>query len=108
MTKLGKLEILKDMLQMAVDRGATSVEQVHKIVADLPFDVLENTGLIDGTDNLNLREKNQQTIGRVYDSIREINQQIGDLANDLFEIAEDGQHASEQEDSSANQESTGA
>lgn len=92
MTKLSKLEILKDMVQMAVDKGATTVEQIHKTIADLPFEALEKSGLIED-DQMNLREKNQQTIGRVYNTIREINREIGDLASDMFEIAEDGQIA---------------
>lgn len=103
MSKLSKLEILKDMVQMAVDKGATTVEQVHKTIADLPFEALEQSGLIDD-DKQNLREKNQQTIGRVYDTIREINKEIGNLASDMFEIAEDGQIAARKNEGSSETE----
>jgi len=38
---LTRLEALKDLVQSAIDQGATSVEQIHKTIADLPFSVLE-------------------------------------------------------------------
>ncbi len=88
---LNKIELLKDMIQTAIDNGARTVEDVHKSIADLPFEVLEKNGLLD-EDSLQLRERNQQTIGAVYGKIREVNQKIGELASDMFESLEDGQH----------------
>ena len=46
MKKLQRVELLKDFIQEAVDKGATSVEQVHQYIADLPFEALEKTGLL--------------------------------------------------------------
>ncbi|HZP13922.1 MAG TPA: hypothetical protein VFB36_16005 [Nevskiaceae bacterium] len=91
MSKLQRLELLKDMIQQAVDRGATSVEQIHQYIADLPFEALERAGLLDG-DKLKVREKKARTIGMVYDAIRRINKQIGDLISDQFENLEDGRY----------------
>ena len=91
MRKLERVQLLKDMIQEAVDRGARSVEQVHQYIADLPFEALQKSGLLTD-DRLKLREKQQQTIGTVYDAIRRINQQIGDLISDQLENLEDGQH----------------
>lgn len=91
MKKLERVQLLKDMIQEAVDRGARSVEQVHQYVADLPFEALQKSGLLTD-DRLKLREKHKQTIGTVYDAIRRINQQIGDLISDQLENLEDGQH----------------
>jgi hypothetical protein len=91
MSKLQRLELLKDMIQQAVDRGATSVEQIHQYIADLPFEALERSGLID-EKKLQLREKKTRTIGMVYDAIRGINKQIGEMISDQFENLEDGQH----------------
>lgn len=88
---LARLELLKDMIQQAIDRGATSVEQIHQSIADLPFEALEKAGLLE-LDKVNLREKKTRTIGMVYDAIRRINQQIGSLISDQFENLEDGQH----------------
>ncbi len=93
MKKLERVQLLKDMIQEAVDRGARSVEQVHQYIAGLPFDALQKSGLLTD-DRLKLREKQQQTIGTVYEAIRRINQQIGDLISDQLENLEDGQHIS--------------
>ncbi|AUM11844.1 hypothetical protein [Ketobacter alkanivorans] len=95
---LNKAELLKDMIQTAIDNGARTVEDVHKSVADMPFEALEKSGLLD-EDRQKLRDKNQQTIGMVYDKIRDINQKIGELASDMFETLEDSQHISNVMDS---------
>jgi hypothetical protein len=90
--KLERAELLKDMIQEAVDKGATSVEQVHQYIADLPFEALERTGLLQD-DRLQLRDKQRQTIGMVYDAIRSINRQVGQLISDQFETLEDSRQA---------------
>jgi len=95
---LNKAELLKDMIQTAIDNGARTVEDVHKSVADMPFEALEKSGLLD-EDRQKLRDKNQQTIGMVYEKIRDINQKIGELASDMFETLEDSQHISNVMDS---------
>lgn len=92
MKPLQRLELLKDMVQEAVDRGASSVEAIHQHIAALPFEVLEKTGLLDD-ERLQLRAKQQRTIGAVYDAIRRINRQVGELISDQFEVLEDGERA---------------
>jgi hypothetical protein len=94
MKTLQRLELLKDFVQEAVDRGATSVEQIHQHIAALPFEALERSGLLD-QDKLQLREKQRRTIGMVYDAIRRINREVGQLISDQFENLEDAQHVSE-------------
>lgn len=94
MKKLQRLELLKDFVQEAVDRGATSVQAVHQYIADLPFEALEQTGLI-SEEKAGLRQKQQQTIGVVYDAIRRINREIGQLISDQFENLEESKAAAE-------------
>mgnify|MGYP000190306835 CR=1 FL=1 len=94
MKKLQRLELLKDFIQEAVDRGATSVQAVHQYIADLPFEALEQTGLIT-EEKAGLRQKHQQTIGVVYDAIRRINREIGQLISDQFENLEESKAAAE-------------
>ena len=88
MKKLQRLELLKDFVQEAVDRGATSVEAIHQYIADLPFEALEVTGLLKRDDST-LRSRHQQTIGMVYGAIRRINREIGQLISDQFENVEE-------------------
>lgn len=89
MKKLERLQLLKDMIQEAIDRGATSVEQVHQFIAELPFDALEKTGVL-SDEKLKLKTKQRQTIGMVYDAIRRVNREIGQLISDQFENLEEG------------------
>jgi len=91
MDKLERLELIKDLIQEAVDKGATSVEQVHQYVADLPFEALERLGVPD--NKLPLRDTQRRTIGMVYDAIRSINRQVGELISDQFETLENGKLA---------------
>ena len=90
MKKEQRLELLKDFVQEAIDRGATSVESIHQYIAELPFDALESTGLLN-EDRLKLRDRQRKTIGTVYDAIRRINREIGQLISDQFENIEETQ-----------------
>ncbi|MFN8543796.1 MAG: hypothetical protein U0807_06280 [Candidatus Binatia bacterium] len=71
------------LIQDAIDEGATTVEDIHKAIADLPLKILEESELLRGPAQ-EVRRVQDQTIGAVYDLIREINQRIGTLASDLL------------------------
>jgi hypothetical protein len=94
MKSLQRIELLKDLIQEAVDRGATSVEQIHQSIADLPFEALERLDLIE-PHGLDLRETKTRTIGVVYDAIRRINREVGELISDQFENLENGRDVAE-------------
>ena len=90
MGKIDKLEMLKDLVQDAIDKGATSVEEIHKAIANLPFETLEQVGLATNT----LKDKHNQLLSGIYNTLRSVNKQIGDFATDIFEKIEDGKHIS--------------
>lgn len=94
MTRLERLQLLKDALQQAVERGTTSIEQIHQTIADLPFEALERSGLLT-EDKWGLREKKTRSIGLVYDAIRRINHEVGELVSDQIENLEDAQGIAE-------------
>jgi hypothetical protein len=85
---LTRLEALKDLIQDAVNQGATTVEQIHKRVVDLPLSVLEKNGLLD-VDSETRDELWDKSIGQIYEAIRRVNQEIGDLAGQAFEAVDD-------------------
>ncbi|RZU38447.1 hypothetical protein EV700_2379 [Fluviicoccus keumensis] len=85
---LTRLEALKDLVQDAIDQGATTVEQIHKRIVDLPLSVLEKNGLLD-VDSDKRDEMWNKSIGHVYEAIRRVNQEIGDLASQAFEAVDD-------------------
>jgi hypothetical protein len=74
------------LIQEAIDKGATTVEEIHKSVADLPLKMLEERELLRGPAK-EVRRVQDRTIGAVYDLIREINEQVGNLASDLLNKA---------------------
>jgi hypothetical protein len=91
---IARIEAVKDLIQEAVDKGATSAEQIHKTIAELPLSALEKRGLLGdrGTKALGAVDV---SIGTVYEAIRTVNREIGDLASGLFEALEN--HADAQE-----------
>jgi len=88
MAIINRIEAIKDLIQDAVAKGANTVEKIHLTIADLPFSVLEERGLL-GEEGQQLRNLSQRSIGSVYDAIRKINQEVGDLASGLIESVED-------------------
>jgi hypothetical protein len=77
---------LASFIQDAVDKGATTVEEIHKSIADLPLKMLEESELLRGPAK-EVRRVQDQTIGAIYDVIRGINQQVGTLASELLHEA---------------------
>lgn len=93
MKGLEQLELFKDLIQQAIDKGATSVEQIHNTVVDVPFDVMTKLGIKAQTAQT-VKQVHKQTIGSIYNTVRKINKHVGDMANDIFELIEDGKDIS--------------
>ncbi|MBF0099932.1 MAG: hypothetical protein HQK77_03405 [Desulfobacterales bacterium] len=81
MTK--KLEELKDWVQEAINDGATSIEEIHRSIANKPFEVLERLNL-SGEVVGKIQDFQNKTIGNVYDFIRSINDKIHEIATELL------------------------
>ncbi len=92
-----RAELLKDMIQEAIEDGATTVEDVHQHIAGLPFDALEKLGLFEDKAPA-LKEKQRKTIGLVYDTIRKVNQEVGALISEQFAALEDARAAAKNMD----------
>lgn len=83
MTLPNRDETLTAWIKDAVDKGAASVEEIHKSIADLPLEVMERNGLFEQTA-AEVRKLQDQSIGAVYDLIRDVNQRVAELASDLL------------------------
>jgi hypothetical protein len=75
---------LADRLQEAVDSGATTAEEIHKAIANLPLDALEELDVLQDTVR-GVRKIQEHSIGAVYDLIRGVNREVGKLATELLE-----------------------
>ncbi|MCJ7683525.1 MAG: hypothetical protein MUO68_04450 [Desulfobacteraceae bacterium] len=89
---MSKLKGLLDLVQVAIDKGATSVEDVQKAVANQPLNILEKIAPLK-TPVKGIKEIQNQTIGSVYDIIRTINQEVNVMAKDLLAKVENVTHS---------------
>lgn len=89
-TKTRKREVrteirrIADLVQDQIDRGATSVEEIHLQIAALPLDVLERLDVFEKTAK-DVRKIQATSIGAVYDVIRNVNREVNRLANGLLD-----------------------
>jgi hypothetical protein len=74
---------LVDLVQREVDDGATSVEEIHKAIANLPLDILDRLDLFEETAK-GARKVQEASIGAMYDVIRRVNEEVGTLAKELL------------------------
>jgi hypothetical protein len=83
-----KSEVKKvaDLVREVVDDGATTAEQIHKAIADLPLDVLERLDLFEETAR-NVRRIQDTSIGAIYDVIRKVDREVARLATEILERA---------------------
>ena len=80
---------LTELIEGAIDRGASSVEEIHRSIANLPLQVMESLGLFERTAR-DVKRIQDESIGAVYDGIRRVNREVGRLAADLLESREPG------------------
>jgi hypothetical protein len=60
---------LASFIHDAIDKGATTVEEIHKSIADLPLKMLEESELLRESAK-EVRRVQDHTIGAIYDVIR--------------------------------------
>lgn len=77
---------LASSIEDAIDKGATSVEKIHKSILDLPLRMLEENEVLRGPAK-EVRRVQDRVIAAVYDAIRGINHQVGTLVAKLLKEA---------------------
>ena len=80
---MAKQKDIADLVEEAIDRGATTVEEIHKAIADLPLKVLEEIQILKKPIR-EFRRVQDRSIGVVYDLIRQINERINKLASNML------------------------
>ncbi len=78
---------LTELIEDVVNQGATSVEEIHKQIAEMPLTVLERLGLFERVAS-DVKEIQDTSIGAVYELIRGVNQEVAKLARELLETRE--------------------
>jgi polyhydroxyalkanoate synthesis regulator phasin len=77
---------LAQLVEEAVDKGATTAEEIHRAVAELPITVLEQMGVFEQSRS-DVKKIQDASIGAIYDVIRDVNHSVAKLANDILEQA---------------------
>lgn len=78
-----KLLSVQEIVEKAIEDGATTVEQVHLSIASMPFDLLEKVDALQKPVG-KAREIHDQTVGNIYETIRLLNERAGDIARTLL------------------------
>lgn len=74
------IKSLKDAVQQAIDNGARSAEEVYLRISRMPFDRLERIAALEGVVK-KARGRHDQSVARLYETLRAINRRIGKLAD---------------------------
>jgi len=74
---------VKDLVQEMIDKGATTVEQIHRSIADMPFQALEKIEPLEETVK-STKKIHDETVGNVYNIIRKVNEEVGKQADELL------------------------
>jgi hypothetical protein len=82
-SRASRRQDLADVVRKAVDEGATTVEDIHKAVADLPLEMIAR---LDGFEDAlkDVRRVQKESIGAIYDLIRRINRDVTRLAGEML------------------------
>lgn len=75
---------LSEMIEELVDKGATTAEDIHRAIASLPLNVLEQLDLFEQVTS-EVRRVQDTSIGAIYDLIRNVNREVARLSGDLLD-----------------------
>lgn len=73
-----------ELVQEAIDDGATTVEEIHKRIAAVPITALERMDFFGKKTLQDVRRIQEASLGAVYDAIRDVNHEVGKLAKQLL------------------------
>lgn len=76
------------MVEEAIDNGASTVAEIHQAVASAPLEALKGIGPLAGPAET-AQDLTSRSIGTVYDTIRQVNEQVGILAERLLDTRPD-------------------
>ncbi len=74
---------LVDLVQREVDDGASSVEEIHKAIANLPLEILDRLDIFEDASK-GARKVQEASIGAMYDVIRKVNDEVGKFAREIL------------------------
>ena len=94
--KSDKQKISK-LIEEAVDKGATTAEEITRSIAELPISILESLGFGEKPSQ-EVRQIQDASIGAIYDMVRDINRNVAELADDLIKKVKAAEHELKESD----------
>lgn len=85
------------LVEEAIDQGATTVEEIHQAIAAAPLEALANIQAVRGQAD-NAADLTRRSIGAVYDTIRQVNEQVAMLAERMLDNRPPSPHPSTGDD----------
>ncbi len=81
-----QLKKKKDQVEHTVNLGTKVVESVHRSITDTTFNVIDALASQERAKGAarKVQDAHNQAVGGVYNTIREVNKQVGGLANSLL------------------------
>ena len=86
---MAKKKSLIALIEEAIEKGATTAEEIHRAIADLPLKMLLKIDVLAGPAK-KIKRVQDESIGAVYDLIREINEQVAKYATEMLAEARAG------------------
>lgn len=83
MTELTREMSLAEWIEEVVDRAATSAEEIHKSIVEIPLDVMRDSGFFEQTAD-DVSDLQGRSISAVYDVVRDANHRVMGLASELL------------------------
>jgi hypothetical protein len=71
-------------VQQTIDQTTTTIEGIHKSIAELPLDMMGRIGVLTRSAD-DIRDLQDRSITTVYDVVRDVNQRVTGLISDLLE-----------------------
>ena len=71
-------------LEDVVDKSVRAVEEIHRSISDLPFNVLERLGVM-AEGGGEVKKVHDTSVAAIYETIREVNSRVAKLTDELGE-----------------------
>ena len=84
---MSKLTGLVELVEEAIDKGTTAVEEVHKAIVNEPLTLLKKIEPLEKIAQ-GVQDVQDQIIGNVYGVIRSTNQKVSEIAKDMLKKVE--------------------
>ena len=80
---MAKKKSVIELVQDSIKKGAKTAEEVHRSITEMPLKRLEKIEFLRGPVK-KISKVQDESIGAIYDLIRDINEQVGKFATDML------------------------